>query len=212
MKMDLTPQRTITSQRTNKGQAGLDEILSKSSRLMAVKGFSGTSMRDLAVATDRSLAGLYHYLKTKEELLYQINYEGFSSLSRTALEIIGSARSPDEKLHYFIANHIGYFATHLDEMKVMMFGTQELDSKHGTQIRALKADYASSGRRIVGTYLRSQSRKVGDRLSPSAIARKTYLLFGMMNWIFGWYSPKKHGSDKALAQEIFDTFTLGVNP
>jgi TetR/AcrR family transcriptional regulator, cholesterol catabolism regulator len=186
---------------------GLDEILKKSSRLMATKGFHGLSMRDLAQATDRSLAGLYHYFKNKEELLYLVNFNGFSSLLKSAERIQASKLNAEEKLHAVISNHVNYFSGHRDEMRVMMFGTQELDAKRGGQIISLKDRYVTVVQRIVSDYI---AKELGKNPSRREIARKTFLLFGMMNWLFSWYSPQKHGSNAELVDEIFRTLTRGI--
>jgi AcrR family transcriptional regulator len=53
---------------------GLCDILKESTKLMANTGFCGTSMRDLAKATGRSLSGLYHHFRSKEDLLYLMNW------------------------------------------------------------------------------------------------------------------------------------------
>ena len=70
--------------RVNGGRAvseGMADILRTSCRLMAQRGFHGTSMRDLAQATGRSISGLYHHFRGKEDLLFLINYHGFKTLN-----------------------------------------------------------------------------------------------------------------------------------
>ena len=186
---------------------GLDGILKKSSKLMAMRGFRGTSMRDLAEATDRSLAGLYHYFKNKEELLYLINYRGFRTLLEAAERINRRDWRLEEKLYTLIYNHIYYFSIHLDEMRVMMLGTQDLDSKHARLIKSLKTKYAEAVFNVVNAYVREKNP---GPFSEKALTRKTYLLFGMLNWIFGWYSSKKHGSDLDLVNDNFQMFSTGV--
>src|SRR5512141_1202862 len=80
------------------GNNNLDEILKKSAKLMARQGYHGTSMRDLAETTGHSLSGLYHYLESKDELLFKINERGFSSLLGAAKSISEKDDPPDVKL------------------------------------------------------------------------------------------------------------------
>jgi AcrR family transcriptional regulator len=47
----------------------LQQILKASAKIFAEKGFHRTSIREIARTTDMSLAGLYYYFRTKEELL-----------------------------------------------------------------------------------------------------------------------------------------------
>ena len=50
----------------------LEFILRTAARIFAEKGYHPTTMRDISRATRVSLAGLYYYCKSKEELLFLI--------------------------------------------------------------------------------------------------------------------------------------------
>jgi len=188
------------------GNNNLDEILKRSAELMAKQGYHGTSMRDLAGTTGHSLSGLYHYLESKDDLLFKINERGFTALLQRARSISQQDTLPGEKLEAIIRNHIEFFSNHLNEMRVMMFGTQDIDRKRGRIIGKLKDDYASIVTQVVAGYLERASER---RFTASEISRKTYLLFGMMNWIYGWYSKNEHGPANELATDIYTTFTKG---
>lgn len=188
------------------GNNNLDEILKKSARLMAKQGYHGTSMRDLAETTGHSLSGLYHYLESKDDLLFKINERGFTSLLEAAKNILEKDISPADKLAAVISNHIDFFSSNMSEMRVMMFGTHDIDRKRSQTISGLKDDYASIVNLAVKGYMKSRSDK---QFSDAEISRKTYLLFGMMNWIYGWYSKNDHGAASELASDIYGTFTRG---
>ncbi len=188
------------------GNNNLDEILRKSAKLMARQGYHGTSMRDLAETTGHSLSGLYHYLKSKDDLLFKINERGFTSILETAKSILEQDISPADKLKAVISNHVDFFSSNMSEMRVMMFGTHDIDRKRGQIIKELKDEYASLVKRAVNGFMESQSDRQFSELETS---RKTYLLFGMMNWIYGWYSKNEHGSANELASDIYETFTKG---
>lgn len=192
-----------------KTRNGLDDILNECARLMAQKSYAGTSMRDLARETKRSLAGLYHYFKNKEELLFLINHNGFSFLRESARTIHAREAGPEETLSRFIANHIRYAVTHLDEMKIMLMGTRLFDRRRAKLINGLKYDYACVGRQVVGEYIQSLAHKRGPA-GKDELSRKTFLLFGMLNWIPTWYSARDYGTPERLAGDIFSTFTQGV--
>jgi TetR/AcrR family transcriptional regulator, cholesterol catabolism regulator len=195
-----TPANVLSSKK------GLDEILEKSARLMATKGYHGTSMRDLAQTTGRSLSGLYHYFNNKQELLYLINYRGFSSLAASAKQVMLEKLAPEQQLKKLIWHHVTFFGLHQSEMRVMMFGTHEIEQARSKEISALKHEYADYFKSAVADYIYYRS---GLRLDKQCLDRKSYLLFGMMNWVYGWFSTDEHGSVEALAQDIYSTFTNG---
>lgn len=184
----------------------LDEILETSAKLMARTGYHGASMRDLARATGRSLSGLYHYFKGKEDLLFLVNQRGFSSLLNMVDELEAAKLGPRETLRALIRNHIGFFARHLDQMRVIVFGTQDFAPERLKIVNDMKERYRKRAQAIVGAYIAAER---GAPLATAKLTRKTFLLFGMMNWIFGWYSSGDHGPAEELAEDIFRTFTKG---
>lgn len=190
----------------DKSQNGLDEILTKSAQLMARLGYHGTSMRDLAHVTGRSLSGLYHYFSNKEELLFLINQRGFTSLMAMSRTLLEQDISPEKRLSKLISNHVTYFMEHLSEMRVMTSGTMEMNDQRSQILWELKDNYARLGQKIVGDYMKSQT---GTDYPQEIIDRKAFFLYGMMNWVFGWYSAGKHGSPTEVADDIFRTFTKG---
>lgn len=187
----------------------LDEILEKSARLMASKGYHGTSMRDLAQTTGRSLSGLYHYFSNKQELLYLINYRGFGSLVKSAHQLMTEDLDAEKRLRKLIWNHVKFFSLHQSEMRVMMFGTHEIDEVRSREISGLKHEYSDEFKIAVAEYIYQHS---GTKLDKKHLERKSYLLFGMMNWVYGWFSTDEHGTVEELAEDIYTTFTGGCIP
>lgn len=189
-------------------KGGLEDILKKSSDLMSRKGYHATSMRDLARATGLSLAGLYHHFHNKEELLYLINFLGFSTLKKKAATGLNPQDPVEERLKSFIRTHIRYFFAHRSDMKVMTFGAQDMDRYKLDQVKNLKEEYRQICRALVAELIKSRT---GRAPRGKELDRKTFLLFGMMNWTFGWYSEKKYGPDEDLIDDIFTTFMHGVS-
>src|ERR1700751_3466975 len=58
----------------------LAKILAHATDVFYEKGYEGASMRDLSRSSGMSLAGLYHYFESKEELLYLIQKHTFRTI------------------------------------------------------------------------------------------------------------------------------------
>jgi AcrR family transcriptional regulator len=187
---------------------GLDEILENSCRLMAKQGFHGTSMRDLAHATGRSLSGLYHYFRSKEDLLFIINFYGFATLNDTWKRASEGLKDPNERLYAFIYFHTSYYVEHMDEMRIMTWGTHALNLEKAKLIQKLKDRYTHAVKEVVSD---AYQAAFGEEIEEKRLDRETYILFGMMNWIFSWYSTRKHGNTADLIGDIYRTFTLGIS-
>src|SRR5713226_5948725 len=99
----------------------LDHFLSRAAKVFADQGYHSTTMRDLAAATDMSLAGMYYYVRGKEELLFRIQERCFMRVlagAEGALARFGDA-DPGSRLQAFIRHHVTFFAAHMAEMKVL---------------------------------------------------------------------------------------------
>jgi len=182
----------------------LDRILTAAAKVFADKGFHPTTMRDLSRATDMSLAGIYHYVSGKEELLYLIQQRCFSDVLAGAQAAVAGGRGPADRLERFIRHHVGFFASHMNEMKVLSHEANSLAGTRLAHINAVKRRYVDLLRALV-----SAVDGEGDTGRDPQIA--AYALFGMMNWIYTWYHPSGPITPDALADRFAQLFLSGVS-
>src|SRR3982751_2515297 len=186
----------------------LEFILRHAASIFSEKTYHSTSMRDISRATGISLAGLYHYCKSKEELLFLIQDNCFARVTERLETRLADATDPVEKLRIFIDNHLAFFAANMAEMKVLSHEADSLAGDLHSRVLDKKERYTRLAREIL---------KVVQRHGPSArkpidLTVATYALFGMMNWIYNWYDP--HGKLKVhdLAQHLTQLFLGGFAP
>src|SRR5258705_477131 len=94
----------------------LDHLLARAARVFADKGYHPTTMRDLSAASGMSLAGMYYYVRGKEDLLALIQERCFTRVLEGARQAIAKAADPQERLQAFIKHHVAFFAQHMAEM------------------------------------------------------------------------------------------------
>src|SRR2546426_6147552 len=134
----------------------LELILRTSARIFAEKSYHSTSMRDISRATGVSLAGLYHYCKSKEELLFLIQDHCFGRVLERLEERIKSVDNPFEKLRIFIDNHLSFFAANMAEMKVLSHEAESLGGDLHKHVSTKKDRYAKLARKILRDIQESQ--------------------------------------------------------
>jgi len=182
-------------------EAKLQHILRHAARIFAEHGFGGTSIRDISRSTGVSLSGLYYYFKSKQQLLYLIQNTSFALiLDRLELRLAGVS-SPETRLRELIQNHVEYFLSHPNEMKVLSHEEDALSPPYRDEVDAIK-------RRYYGI-----AREIFDQLAlGSAVnARVAVLsLFGMMNWIYKWHNPNVDPAAAELTDTILGIFLNGV--
>jgi AcrR family transcriptional regulator len=178
-------------------------LLAAAARVFAARGYHRTSMRDLARASRMSLAGMYYYVAGKEDLLFEIQKGSFERVWRGAQEAVAGATTPEARLQAFILHHVAFFASHMDEMKVLSHEAESLTGDPLEEVRRLKRAYVDLCRDL----LAALDAQDGDHRIDRHVA--AYTLFGMMNWIYTWYDPAGPVGVEELAESICRLFLNG---
>lgn len=176
------------------------DVLEGAAMPIARHGYHGMSMRDLAKATGKSLASFYHLFQSKEDILFEIQSQAFERLISTAERALGEVGDPVGQLQIFVLNHVRYFAEQPDVMRVLVHEAAALPKPRRDLIRTLKRRYFEIARDVVRLLVvQDQPSRGGDELE---LERITYSVFGMLNWIYSWYEPARHGPPEQLARTI----------
>ncbi|HEY7403406.1 MAG TPA: TetR/AcrR family transcriptional regulator [Candidatus Angelobacter sp.] len=184
----------------------LSKVLDHATQIFCEKGYEGASMRDLSRAAGMSLAGLYHYFASKEELLYRIQKHAFQTIIERLQQRLDSTTDSEERIRIFIENHLEYFLANKQAMKVLTHEDDTLKDARGAEIRAIKREYYRICLELLEDLRRAKGLQFSGRLAVLS-------LFGTINWIYTWHNPRVDADAKALAQEMGDFFLRGVlNP
>jgi AcrR family transcriptional regulator len=181
-------------------------ILRTAARIFAEKSYHSTSMRDISRATNVSLAGLYHYCRSKEELLFLIQDNCFGRVLERLEQQLQEVDDPVVKLRIFIENHLSFFAANMAEMKVLSHEADSLGGDLHAHVSTRKDNYTKLARKILQEVQELTKNRVVD------LTVATYALFGMMNWIYNWYDPQGKLRVDELAQHLTQLFLGGFSP
>jgi TetR/AcrR family transcriptional regulator, cholesterol catabolism regulator len=182
----------------------LQHILKTSAKIFAEKGFHRTSVRDIARATKMSLAGLYYYFTTKEELLYLIQERCFLTLLQRWEQAAGAEMDVRARIGLFAENHLSFFWHNMHEMKVMAHEDESLNGEFNDKILVLKRRYVKVLMDLVDEWQQQEGGKGVD------LRVATFSLFGMMNWTYTWYQAKRDLPLPQLIEQMLRIFFFGV--
>lgn len=193
-----------SSQHVTRYDQKLEFILRTAARIFAEKSYHSTSMRDISRATEVSLAGLYHYCKSKEELLFLIQDNCFGRVLERLEERLAEVTDPVQRLRIFIDNHLAFFAANMAEMKVLSHEADSLAGDLHLHVSGKKQKYTRLAREILEELQKQQPAE--HRVDLTAA---TYALFGMMNWIYNWYDPHGKLGVSELVENVSRLFLHG---
>jgi AcrR family transcriptional regulator len=205
----LTTSRISSHRRPHAASVGsrfgrrLSKILGYAVDVFYEKGYEGASMRDLSRASGMSLAGMYYYFKSKEQLLYLIQKHTFTTIMEQLRERLEGVADPEERVRVFVLNHVEYFLANQKAMKVLSHEDDVLKNSLGTEILSLKREYYRTCVQLMDALQKEKRLEFNSRVAVLS-------LFGMMNWIYTWYNPRVDGNAQVLARQMGDIFLRGV--
>lgn len=182
----------------------LVHVLKTSAAIFAEKGYHSTSIRDIARDTGMSLAGLYYYFSSKEELLYLIQDYCFSNVIEDCKKLLAGVEDPVSRLRLLIENHLNYFVNNMNEMKVLSHEANSISGDLFRKVNAKKRQYVD----LVMSLLSDIARE--HEVGNIDLRVATFSLFGMMNWIYNWYSPRRDVDVEGLSRNIMKIFLSGI--
>lgn len=181
-----------------------ESVLKSAATVFARRGYQRASIREVARTAGMSVAGLYYYCKSKEELLFAVCFHCFDVLLRTLQKSLKSEWTPEQQLQVFIFTHFEYFLTHVEAMKVVSHEAGMLTGELEERVAGIKRRYYLRCQQIIQSLL-------GEPDAESPRLRTTTLaLFGMINWVYTWYRPGRDEDAKGLADCMTELFLHGV--
>lgn len=187
------------------------ELLRAAARLMAKQGYDDTSIRDVGRATGLSLAGMYFYFESKEDLLYQIQSATFAALLRQIQEAIAGASTPEARLRRIVHGYLDFYVRHTNELRVCTYQYEALDGALYEKVRALRLQMYHAVAAVVSEYMHRKDRGDEHRRDERGFVRHhTLFIFGMLNWLFMWFDPKRDGPIAEVAERMLDMIFAGL--
>jgi TetR/AcrR family transcriptional regulator len=185
-----------------------EAILARAAELFARQGYTATSMNEVAAACGVSKAGLYHYVRDKRELLFQITAGHVARLEHVIAEVLqaehtradGDART---RLRALILRFVREYANAQHEHRVLTEDVRFLEQGERAQVLAAQRRVVAAFADAIGAVRPSLSRNELEK--PLAM-----LLFGMINWMFTWLRPDGSLTYEHMAPLVADLFFGGL--
>jgi AcrR family transcriptional regulator len=178
------------------------EILGAARDVIARRGFAQASIREIARAAGLSLAGLYHYVGGKEELLFLVLDRSLDSLAARLQAELARARTPEAKLLALVRTHLEFGLHDGAALKIINRDYELLEEPRRTEIGAKRQAYLNQGLRILREL--DPHGRSGDELLSA-----TNLLLGMLNGIATRPFVRSGDDARALAAEVAALFLYG---
>jgi AcrR family transcriptional regulator len=187
--------------------AGTDrkrEILSVSQRLFKEKGYSTTTVREIARELNIEPASLYSHVHSKEDILDQICFGMAEKLLLAIDEVNDIYFDAEGKLRMMVDNHVGILTDDLNAAIVFIKEWRHLSEPRLSEFVRLRKRYEQGLREIIQTGI--------DEHKFNEIDKKfgALTILSTVNGIIDWYKPEGNLKPKEIADSLYTFIWSGL--
>jgi AcrR family transcriptional regulator len=178
-------------------------VIATAASVFESKGYDGASLEDIAQAVGITKGTLYHYIGSKEELLFAVVQPPAERLLQEVRQLADEDLPASERIRRITHTHAGI---------VRDFGTYVAVYLNEVAGKAEYRDWAEKDREYINTVEHIIEKGIADGdFSPHVDPHvATMTLIGALNWLLRWYDPSGPRTVHQLADEIADVVLGGL--
>jgi TetR/AcrR family transcriptional regulator, cholesterol catabolism regulator len=179
-----------------KPETRLEEVLQSAANIFFAKGFHATSIEDVARDVGMLKGSLYYYIKSKDDLLFQLLLAGIEDGDAYIAKQIDPHGDPIEQLERAIRAQIDYIIQNRVPFGLFLHEFDSLSGKRQHKLISVMSRYNS---RFVDLVRRAQEQGELMEGEPWLVVNG---ILGMCNWLYRWYDTD-HNSDPEQVKQVF---------
>ena len=188
-----------------KGARRRKEVLEVATELFYERGFDSTRTQDIGDQLGLLKGSLYHYIDTKEDLLFEIVVAVHDAGLKKIEELQRQPMDALSKLRVVIEAGIQFVASHRREIRIFIVDGRALSKERQVLLQKERKTY---GRYVEGLILAGQAEGEICPDIDSSVART--VVVGITNWICFWYRDDGRISPNSLASQYADLILNGL--
>lgn len=182
------------------------EVVDSSARLFYERGYESTSVNDIATALGITKGSLYHYIASKDDLLFAI----IDDIHRLTEESLLQHRQEEgdalSRLWLYFTGHVRLNIDHLHASTLIYRDMDHLDPERRRRIVAIRDELQDHVRGLVETGITEGS------VQPDLDVRlASFHMFGVANGIYQWFRPQGEENADLITRSVATFIIRGVS-
>ena len=178
----------------NRNGTRKDVIIAKAAKLFREKGFSATSMRDLAEHVGVEAASLYNHISSKAEILQEICFKTANNFMSHIEEVDANPnKTAIEKIQEILRFHIRQMLDNYEEVYVSDREWKHLTDPYLSNMQSQRRAYRQRIASVIEEGIRKGEIKPID--APTAVLIMLHAVSGIESW---------HRSKKKIPGEMLE--------
>jgi len=179
-------------------------VLQSAANIFFAKGFHATSIEDVARDVGMLKGSLYYYIKSKDDLLFQLLLAGIEDGDAFIARQIDVAGDPVEQLERAIRAQIDYIIQNKVPFGLFLHEFDSLSGKRQHKLISVMSRYNS---RFVELVRRGQQQGRLIDGEPWLIVNG---ILGMCNWLYRWYDTDHVSGPEQIKQVFLRMILSGI--
>ncbi len=173
-------------------------------RMFAYRGYHSTSMREIARELGMNQSSLYHYFKSKEDILFKLMNDAIDDVLVTLKEICAAELTAEEKIKKVLGFYTRYYAGDQERLTLLVNEMNSLNKDYRLILVEKQRQYVL----LISSILNELADQ--DRMKEIHPAVATFAFFGMVHYTIKWYHKNGPVSLDDLADAFVEIFTKGI--
>ena len=197
-----------TDVQTSRADRQRVRVLATAADIFSRRGFRATSMNEIAAAVGLSKPTLYHYFRSKEELLVRLYSDVLDESLAMALEVVDSEPTPLEAVRELIRSRVVYTCRRQALLKVCFEEEHEIPIELAEQLLRRRRAFEDLFSAALDAHLRAHpSIEIG--MPPKVWVN---MCLGAANWTYKWFRESGDCTPEQLGDRIAASLTAGITP
>lgn len=183
-----------------------EDILREAAHLFDQVGYHGVNMEMIAQAAGLKKPTLYHYVKSKDEILFLMQHAVIIGMREGISRRMDEQQDPLRILR-------GVYEDTFRQLRDAP-GTVRSFFEHGRELTTEQQAEISKER---DAFTRIVAKVIQKGMDEGLIAKSNPRLmalcfFGVVNWAYQWYRPERDSEPEIIAEQCFDIMCRGMVP
>lgn len=190
--------------KSNRTSTRKDVIISKAAILFREKGYSATSMRDLAEHVGVEAASLYNHISSKAEILQEICFRVATKFMSHIEEVEQSKKTEIEKVEAILRFHIKQMVDSYEEVYVSDREWKHLTDPYLSNMQGQRRAYRQRIGKIIEDGVQKGEIK---KIDPSTAV---LIMLHAVSGIESWHRSKKKIEGELLEENMVEILVGGL--
>jgi AcrR family transcriptional regulator len=198
----LSPTRSLMVK--TKKSVKRELILAEAAKLFKDRGYSGTSMRDLAGQVGMEAASMYNHIKSKDELLDTICFRISDTYISQLAEIERTNIAYGEKIKALVRLHIRLMVEDSAAVSVANHDWKYLPEPRLTEFKQARKTYEKGFAALI------EAGIAAGEFRPVNVSVALFTVLSAVRWVELWYRPGRGLTADELENNIITVLLGGL--